>query len=720
MAKELCLCNIKAEFIGIWDTVKNNPLGLPNRLHGTADNIRSAFAERRNPQDNISSFSYFLGTDRQGNPDLVSPHFGSMTDSLRRYVDYSHRNPVAIEQLDHWGKIRDTALNLLDGEEFYSLVPREIKVEDGVALMKLKREGNNFSGETQLLPDMAETQAKLLLKTLKEKTQGRIENLGLEENPPSIFRIVVKPPEGKKSVDLKEDLPLLLRAVLGEKNQEQSPQHLSSLFAFQPQAFLAIPLLLWLNSPQYLPFFHENQVLPTAHISESEQLSSADVAPVVARAAQAAQADKMTSPEFRNNNRRVEPLVQPGFLQFQDVGLSVPLIGLASELDISEQNYSPKNPEVSSQSPHTAKQPTSVIVPTCLEFSPLKSDFSPKQTSLKVESGIVFSNLANRQHPELVSDSSPIPNQVRNDLMWGVSPVPLQRPRPAVERKLHMEENFSPRITSTLECHSRQFIDKKQDIGIRRRVSSPPSENLSRPKPRISVHRTFNYLESKIFRQPEKPDFLASPFKPQVRPQLEQVKSHPLSRHQPVLKDATLSSYQEISKNPFLNLSNRLIRKLFKTRPYLSEKFNVLKHQTQLELRNPLNLEHIPLRFSFAKKLPQFFLSEIPPLYFLELEPWIGQKRQDLPIIPLTANLFTTDFLITLFLLNFLWEFESFLHQKWQIVLPENGDILKIRLAESKEEILDMIEYDYYENEDIFDSVLPQFNFPHPLFLFPN
>ncbi len=203
-----CPFSWKSEIIGVIDSVRHGR-PLTKRLKGTTENLLSARNETQDPSA-YSVWEYQEGIDRKGRPDLVHPHFGSMTDSLLRYVAIQKSSAdqrMARFQLKQWRLLKEVFLELKDGEEIYALIPKAAEIEDGVALMKLTKEGGRFLSESQLLPENfnQETVTRLFEK-LQEKG---MEIKSLDGRESSLLFWVAQ--GGREtSIDLKEGLlPIL-------------------------------------------------------------------------------------------------------------------------------------------------------------------------------------------------------------------------------------------------------------------------------------------------------------------------------------------------------------------------------------------------------------------------------------------------------------------------------------------------------------------------------
>lgn len=236
MGKEqICPFSLKAELIGIWDSVRGRTVPLSERLKGTVDNLRST---RREAQDQLaySAWEYQEGVDRRGQPDLVHPRFGSMTDSLLRFAAIQNspeRRKIAKTQLRQWLLIKEAALELKDGGAIYAFIPKMIEIEDGAALMRLRKDGDHFLAQSRLLSqDFDQEKAFFLFEKFKEKG-FKIEDLTSDE-PSLIFRIAKG--EKENPIDLKDDLPQILtefsRPVL--THEFQKSQTTQPLTEFSP------------------------------------------------------------------------------------------------------------------------------------------------------------------------------------------------------------------------------------------------------------------------------------------------------------------------------------------------------------------------------------------------------------------------------------------------------------------------------------------------------
>ena len=246
MGKEqACPFSLKAEIIGIANSVRHGKVSLTKRLRGTVDNLRST---RNENQDQLaySDWEYQEGADRKGRPDLIHPRFGSMTDSLLCFVALQSSpegRKMAKFQLRQWRLIKEAALDLQDGEIIYALIPRMIEIEDGAALMRLKKDGNRFLAQSRLLPqDFDQEKAKLLFGRLKEK--GLVIKSLSKDEPSPIFQIAKGGKE--KAIDLKDDLPQILiepfQSVLTQAVQE------------------SLTLTSWAELPELAPFSLLNSV----------------------------------------------------------------------------------------------------------------------------------------------------------------------------------------------------------------------------------------------------------------------------------------------------------------------------------------------------------------------------------------------------------------------------------------------------------------------------
>jgi len=242
MGKEqICPFSLKAELIGIWNSIQRGTPPLPERLKGTVDNLRSLRKETQDPLA-YSVWGYQEGVDRRGQPDLIHPRFGSMTDSLLRFVTIQNSpegRKIAKTQLRQWLLIKEAALELKDGGEIYVLVPKIIEIEDGVALMRLRKDGDYFLAQSRLLSqDFEQEKVHLLFEKFKEK--GLVIKDLTSDEPSLIFRIAKG--EKENSVDLKADLPQILtelsRPVLAQEFREsQIPRPLAE---FSPSISLSL------------------------------------------------------------------------------------------------------------------------------------------------------------------------------------------------------------------------------------------------------------------------------------------------------------------------------------------------------------------------------------------------------------------------------------------------------------------------------------------------
>jgi hypothetical protein len=248
MGKEqACPFSLRAEIIGIADSVRQGKVSLTRRLKGTFDNLRSAKNENQN-QLAYSTWEYQEGVDRKGRPDLVHPRFGSMTDSLLRFVALQSSpegRKMAKFQLRQWLLIKEAALELKDGEMIYALIPRLIEIEDGAALMRLKKDGNCFLAQSRLLPPgFDQKKAKLLFKRFEKK--GLVIKSLSEDEPSPIFQIAKK--EKERMISLKDNLaPILFepfQSVLTQAVQES--QALNS----------------WVELPELAPLSFFDSVFP--------------------------------------------------------------------------------------------------------------------------------------------------------------------------------------------------------------------------------------------------------------------------------------------------------------------------------------------------------------------------------------------------------------------------------------------------------------------------
>jgi len=207
--------NHRAELVGFFDTLKTEPLAIFGRIHGLVRNIKSADNEDKNPDSAYCQGRYSLGTDRHGEPALISSEIGAvrirgqlfhgshtMVDSMVRHAALilkdlqAGRRPVvslrtAIEQIRQFRAFQTEALSLEIGQSLLGYALCGSRVDDGVALFKITRVGKkDFVYESRLVGGLTEGAAKDLLERFS--TQGKNQMIFLDEKKKDAAYLAVK------------------------------------------------------------------------------------------------------------------------------------------------------------------------------------------------------------------------------------------------------------------------------------------------------------------------------------------------------------------------------------------------------------------------------------------------------------------------------------------------------------------------------------------------
>ncbi|MCL4382461.1 MAG: hypothetical protein M1575_03395 [Patescibacteria group bacterium] len=179
MAKvERPIFDVRAEIVGIVDSLKRDPLSLPGRMFGLVQNRRSANNEKGNPHRAYWQTTYRWGQDRHGEPALVDSKGETglaMIDSMKRYAAFVQNDKrdsgeirslkwrVALGQIKQFEGVQRAVFSLKNGESLIFFSPCGIDINDGAAVSKVTRTDNEFQFKSKLLPPTTENTARSLL-----------------------------------------------------------------------------------------------------------------------------------------------------------------------------------------------------------------------------------------------------------------------------------------------------------------------------------------------------------------------------------------------------------------------------------------------------------------------------------------------------------------------------------------------------------------------------
>lgn len=206
--------NVEYEMQSMLRQIKTGKSSPKEAIKLVKEDVESNWREIAKPD---SAYSKNIGTtevNSKGENDLIISGV-SMRDSSDNFIKVQKTDEgraMAQFQKKQLIAVIDALCQLKDGQELYNFVPRGLKVEDGIALQRWIKQGNELPMEIQLLPrGTTMEQAKQILNHL---TAGR-EDIQLNDNQSLLFRAVRG--DAKNSFSLKTDLEPLVKDIVRQK-----------------------------------------------------------------------------------------------------------------------------------------------------------------------------------------------------------------------------------------------------------------------------------------------------------------------------------------------------------------------------------------------------------------------------------------------------------------------------------------------------------------------
>lgn len=204
--------NVGYEMQSMLRQIKTGKSSPKDAFGVVVQDVKSSNEEQRD-----HDFAYFGSTgaltkNEKGENDLIYSGNISTREMLDNFVDVQTTEggrEVAQFQKEQTIAVIEALHQLKDGQELYNLVPRGSKVEDGIALQKFTKKGDETPMEIRLLPrGTTEQRARELISRIAVNRQEK--QLGSGHS--LLFQVVIG--EAKSTISLKTDLEPIVKDVI--------------------------------------------------------------------------------------------------------------------------------------------------------------------------------------------------------------------------------------------------------------------------------------------------------------------------------------------------------------------------------------------------------------------------------------------------------------------------------------------------------------------------